>query len=210
MKRMKQLILVSCFVACMTFGRAQTGLTIDASQLYTSFHFTDKEGVKHNSEYQGLFTGAYGIGFRYVNDIGLIIKPGIGIRSAGANLEYDERNYAWKLQYGELKLGLGYMTRFTTVNPYFMASGYYAFLLRGVQSLNDQHFNITKSNILNNIDYGVVFSPGVDIKLSDYVNTYIQFDYLRGLTNIETDPGQKSKNIAYGITIGISVSFSAK
>jgi len=208
MKRMKQFLLLTLFVAYVTKVHAQSGFTLEVSPLLTSFKFTDKEGIKHNSEYQGIYTGAYGIGYRIVSDIGLIINPGIGMRHGGANLVYDDINYSWRLQYANLKLGLGYMTRFENVNPYFIASGYYAFLLRGTQTLHNEILNITKSNILSNIDYGLVFSPGVNIKLSDYVSTYFELNYLRGLTNIEKDPVQKSKNFAYGLTIGMAFSFS--
>jgi len=210
MKRMKQFLLLSFLVVYLTTVHAQSGLTLEVSQLYTSFKFKDKAGIKHNSDYQGLYTGAYGIGYRFVNEIGLIINPGIGMRNGGANLVYDDINYSWRLQYANLKLGLGYMTRFENVNPYFIASGYYAFLLRGTQTLHNEILNITESNTLSNIDYGLVFSPGVNIKLSNYISTYVELNYLRGLTNIEKDPVQKSKNFAYGLTVGVAVSFTDK
>ncbi len=205
---MKLFLLLCLFVAFSTVLPAQSGLVLEASQLFTSFKFKDRAGVSHNKEYQGLYTGAYGIGYRYVNDIGLIIKPGIGMRNGGANLVYDDQNYSWKLQYADLKLGLGYMTRFETVNPYFLASGYYAFLLRGLQVTHNENLNITESNLLSNIDYGLIFSPGLNIKLSDYISTYLELNYLLGLTNIEKDPGQKTKNFGYGLSVGVSISFS--
>ena len=90
-----------------------------------------------------------------------------------------------------------------------MVSGYYAFLLRGTQTLHNEILNVTKSDVLSNIDYGLIFSPGVNIMLSDYVSTYAEFNYLKGLTNIEKDPLQKSKNFAYGLTIGVAFAFSA-
>lgn len=207
MKKIK-LFLFPLFVALITSIQAQSGLTLEVSQLFTSFKFQDREGIKHNSEYQGLYTGAYGIGYRYVNDIGLIIKPGIGMRNGGANLVYDDVNYSWRLQYADLKLGLGYITPFETVNPYFLASGYYAFMLRGTQITHNETLNITESNLLSNIDYGLIFSPGVNIKLSDYISSYVELNYFKGLTNIEKDPGQKTKNFAYGLSIGVAISFS--
>lgn len=210
MKRMKLVLGFTFFAACLTLIRAQSGLVLEVSPLYASFKFTDKAGVKQNKDYQGIYTGAYGIGYRFVSDFGLIINPGIGMRHGGANLVYDDINYSWRLQYANLKLGLGYMTRFENVNPYFIASGYYAFLLRGTQTLHNEILNITKSNVLSNIDYGLMFSPGVNIKLSDYVSSYVEFNYLRGLTNIEKDPLQKSKNFAYGLTLGVAFSFSAE
>jgi hypothetical protein len=208
MKRIKTFLLLAVLVAYINTVHAQAGLTLEVSPLLTSFKFTDKAGVKHNSEYQGIYTGAYGIGYRIVSDIGLVIHPAIGMRHGGANLVYDDINYSWRLQYANLKLGLGYMTQFETVNPYLMVSGYYAFLLRGTQTLHNEILNVTKSDVLSNIDYGLIFSPGVNIKLSDYASTYAEFNYLRGLTNIEKDPVQKSKNFAFGLTLGVAFAFS--
>jgi len=132
------------------------------------------------------------------------------MRHGGANLVYDDFNYSWRLQYADLKLGLGYMTQFENINPYFTASGYYAFLLRGTQILHNEIQNITESNILSNIEYGLVFSPGVNFKLSDYVSAYTEIIYLKGLTNIEKDPLQKSKNSAFGLSIGVACSLTNK
>ena len=120
MKRIKPILLLAVLVAYINTVQAQAGLTLEVSPLLTSFKFTDKAGVKHNSEYQGIYTAAYGIGYRIVSDIGLVIHPAIGMRHGGANLVYDDINYSWRLQYANLKLGLGYMTQFETVNPYFM------------------------------------------------------------------------------------------
>ncbi|HNR07809.1 MAG TPA: outer membrane beta-barrel protein [Saprospiraceae bacterium] len=208
MKILKSIYVLCLLAACSLTGLAQSGLVLEASQLFSSFKFKDRAGVSHNKEYQGLYTGGYGIGYRYVNDIGLIIKPGIGVRHGGANLVYDDQNYSWRLQYAEIKLGLGYMTRFEKINPYFMASGYYAFLLRGAQTTHNENLNITESDLLSNIDYGLIFSPGVNIKLSDYISSYLELNYFKGLTNIEKDPGQKTKNFAYGLSLGVAISLT--
>lgn len=210
MKNIKHLLLLISIVVSTFFVKAQSALTIDASQLFSSFKYTDKDGNILNNEYQGIFTGAYSIGYRYVADFGLIVKPVIGMRNGGASLVYDGMNYSWKLQYANVKLGLGYMYKTKRVNPYFVASGYYAYLLRGMQTLNNEDFNITESELLNKTDYGVVFTPGVEIKLSDFVSTYIEFNYLMGLANIEMDEGQVAKNISYGISLGLSFSISQK
>ncbi|MFH2142391.1 MAG: outer membrane beta-barrel protein [Bacteroidota bacterium] len=210
MKKMKQFLLLACFIACIVIVNAQSSLTIDASQLYASFKFNDSQGNKLNSEYSGVFTGAYGVGYRYVTDFGLIIKQGIGMRNAGASLVYDDMNYSWKLQYADSKLGFGYIYIMDRINPYFVASGYFAYLLRGIQIINNENFNITESGLLNKMDYGVIFTPGVEFKLSDYVSSYLEFNYLWGLNNVEMDEGQKATNFAYGLTLGLSFSITKK
>jgi len=210
MKNIKQLLLLACFIASSVFVSAQSGLTIEASQVYSSFKFNDAQGNDLNSEYSGVFTGAYGIGYRYVTDFGLIIRPGIGMRNGGANLTYDGMDYSWKLNYADAKLGFGYRYGMNGINPYFVASGYYAYLLGGTQILNNEHFNIAESDRISKMDYGVIFTPGVEFELTNNLSTYLEFNYLWGLNNLETDEGQKSSNLAYSLTLGLSFSFSKK
>lgn len=208
MKKTRQLFLFIIFLAYTTFINAQSAITLDASQLYASFKFNDTDGNKLNSEYQGIFTGAYGIGYNYVANFGLVINPRIGMRNAGASMVYDDISYSWRLQYAEFKLGLGYVYEMKRIKPYFIASAYYGYLLRGTQVLNNENFNITKSGLLNEMDYGVVLNPGIKIDLSEYVSFYTEFLYLMGLNNIEMDEGQKTGNLAYGLTIGLSFSIT--
>ncbi len=207
MKKLKQSVLLSCFVAYVAIGSAQPAFTIELAQLLPSFKFKDSEGVQHNNEYQSLVTGAYGLGFRYVSEGGIILKSAIGMRNGGANLVYDDTNYSWKLQYADIKLGVGYMANFKTIKPHIIVSGYYATLLRGIQTTHDDQINIVKSSVLKNNDFGLVFAPGIDIKLSRYVSSFIEFNYLMGLANIELGSTQKTKNSAFGISIGIATSF---
>lgn len=210
MKRTKQFILLTCFMVYLSFASAQPEFTAEVSQLFPTFKFKDSEGIKHNDDYQSLITGAYGIGLRYILESGIFFRAGIGIRNAGANLVYDQVNYSWKLQYGDFKLGLGYRTKFKTVKPYFVASGYYATLLRGTQTLHNQTLNVVKSGILKNQDLGVQFTPGIDIRFSEYFSSYLEFNYLMGLSNIELGSAQKATNSALGFNIGIAVLLLAK
>ncbi len=208
MKNLKTILLLSCILAGSAWTNAQSSLTLDASQLLASFKFVDTQGGALNKEYQGVFTGAYGIGFRYVAESGFMVKTGIGLRNGGASLVYDNMNYSWKLQYADARLGFGYSLKLNRFCPYFVASGYFGYLLRGTQVLNNEEFNITDSGLLSTMDYGVIFSPGISIKLSDYVSSYVEFSYLMGLNNIEEDDGQNAKNFAYGLTLGLSFTIS--
>lgn len=204
MKNIKLVLLAACLSLSAAMASAQSGLTLEATQQYASFKFMDSDAVKLNSEYSGLFTGGYGIGFRYVSEGGFIVRAGVGMRNAGASLVYDDMNYSWKLQYGDIRPGIGYMFKTNRVSPYLTVSGYFAYLLRGTQTLNNEDFNITESGLLNRFDMGVIFMPGIEIKLSDYISTYAEFDYLWGLKNLETDSAQKASNYAYGVTLGLS------
>lgn len=210
MKNVIQIWLFVCLVAVTSSVSAQSAITFDATQLYSSFKFNDSDNLELNDEYSGVFTGAYTLGYRYTADFGLVVRTGIGMRKAGATLVYDESEYSWKLQYLNAKLGIGYMYKTKRVNPYFVAYGYYSHLLQGSQTLNNEHFNIVESELLKRSDYGLIFAPGVELKFSELLSSYLEFNYLMGLQNIETDAGQTTKNYAYGVTLGLAFTFVKK
>ncbi|OFY72964.1 MAG: hypothetical protein A2275_08665 [Bacteroidetes bacterium RIFOXYA12_FULL_35_11] len=185
---------------------AQSNLTIDASQQYSSFKFTDASGTSLNTEYTGVFTGAYSLGYRYISEKGIMANGTIGMRKAGANLDYDAMNYTWDLQYFQSKLGIGYMYKKLRFSPYITVAGYFGYMLRGFQIVNNEDFNLLKTKSLNEIDYGIIATPGVQYKISDAISTYAEFSYLMGLQNLEKDEGQKSQNLAYGVTLGLCFS----
>lgn len=209
---MKNCLLLSICIFISTAVVSQVHFTAEASQLFTTFKFKDSKGVNHDAEYQSLITGAYGIGLRYVTDGGLMFRVGVNMRNGGANLVYENTNYSWKLQYLDFKGGIGYMAQFKYIKPYLTVMGYYAPLLRGIQTHNNESFNITKNKILNNSDYGLQFNPGLNIRINEGMSTYIEFNYLLGLSNLEVSAQspQKSGNSAFGATVGFSISLEAK
>lgn len=212
---MKKIIIILLFLGFITFTptvNAQSGITIEASQLYASFNFTDASGTNLNSEYSGIFTGAYNAGYRHVLENGIMFRGGIGMRKAGANMTYDNMNYNWNLQYADARLGLGYMYKSKrksagSISPYLNVSGYYSYLLNGFQTINNEIFDIKKSKSINDMDYGVLITPGVQIGLSDAFSSYVEFNYLMGLQNLEKDEGQITANYAYQLTLGFMFSF---
>ena len=186
---MKNIIILICFFGVQLVSTAQSSITIEAAQLITKFKFKDSDKIKLNKEYTGIFTNSYGVGYRYDLNNGLLFRLGLSMRNGGANLNYDDSEYSWRLKYFEPKLGIGY-------------------LVQGSQILNNEHFNIIESEQLKRSDFGLNFSPGVDIVLNDRISTNIEFNYLLGLSNLEKDTDQKSSNTALGLTLGLSFSIS--
>lgn len=201
----KILFITLCAVAATGSLMAQSSITVDASQVYSTFQFTDSQGNKDKS-YSGIYSGAYSIGFRHGGELGgLIIRGSVGMRKAGATMVYDDMNYTWDLQYADIKAGVGYMMLGERVQPYFTASPYYSFLLKGNQMINNENFDVLKSGSLKNSDYGVFLTPGVQISVAESISIYAELSYIMGLQNLETaDNGQKAYNRAYALTIGAS------
>jgi hypothetical protein len=210
----KIMLLSVALICAANLSMAQSSLTIDASQLLTTFKFTDSEGNVDKS-YLGSYEGAYSIGYRSVSDGGFLIRASLGMRGAGATMVYDDANYIWNLRYADVKAGLGYAFGYGIVRPYISVASYFGYLLKASQTLNHEIFDILDYGSLQKIDYGVIGAPGVQITISDFVSAYAEFNYLMGLKNVESSAnnvessskGQTSKNMAYGITAGIAFTF---
>lgn len=207
MKKITIIWILLGFISIAATVNAQSGITVEASQLFASFKFTDAQGSSLNSEYSGIFTGAYNVSYRFVSEGGFMLSVGTGMRKAGATMVYDDMNYTWNLQYADSRLGIGYMLKNDLVSPYLKVSGYYAFLLRGFQTINNEDFNIKESETVNSSDFGLIITPGLQLSVTDEISTFFEFNYLMGLKNIEKDESQESKNYAYGLTIGLAFSF---
>ena len=136
---MKRIILVLTLILISYTSKAQEpSFTIEASQLVSTFKFVDSDNMKQNSDYQSIFTGAYGIGYRNAFRNNVIFKAGLGKRNGGANYVYDGMNYSWRLEYAEAKIGGGYILKRRVFSPYAVLNGYYGHLLRGTQILNNE------------------------------------------------------------------------
>ena len=100
---MKNIIILICFFGVQLVSTAQSSITIEAAQLITKFKFKDSDKTKLNKEYTGIFTNSYGVGYRYDLNNGLLFRLGLSMRNGGANLNYDDSEYSWRLKYFEPK-----------------------------------------------------------------------------------------------------------
>ncbi|WP_242117518.1 PorT family protein [Aestuariivivens sediminicola] len=200
----RTILLLTVFFISLSGMAQESSLTIEASQLVSTFKFIDSDNNKLNSDYQSIFTGAYGIGYRNIFENNIMLKAGLGKRNGGANYVYDDTNYSWRLEYAELKVGGGYMMKRRVFSPYAVLNVYYGHLLRGTQVLNNEEFNITESDILKKSDFGLIGNLGINFKISNFVSAYAEGLYLFGLSNIEEDSDQTTSNRGYGISLGLS------
>lgn len=198
------LFLLSAF-ACRNEFFAQSSLTIDGSQIMSNFKFEDSQGTR-DKVYNPIYTNAYSVGYRYSAESGLMFRAGLGMRKAGATLVYDNSNYAWNFQYADVKIGVGYVyNKPERIKPYLCVSGYFAYLLKANQTINNENFDILKSESINKMDFGVFITPGINIKINDYISAYTEFNYMMGLANLETSTdGQVSHNSGMSISLGLS------
>lgn len=203
--------------------KGQSRLFVNASQQITNFRFAGSEGVM-DRDYQPVYNGAYSFGYAYEFDFGLFLRASTGMRKAGATLVYDAANYEWDLQYLNTVIGAGYQLELGTFAPYIAISGYYGYLLKAHQRVNNEDFDIIDSQALIRHDAGIILSPGVNINISETFRIFAELSFSRGLQNVEAESEAKttlkyllstreliegvsdqvSTNIAIMFTVGLS------
>ncbi|MFM2136467.1 MAG: hypothetical protein RL021_1867 [Bacteroidota bacterium] len=186
---------------------AESFLTFDAGQQYASFRFIDSDG-QQDKDYSGVYSGAFGVGYRYVAESGFMARAGVGMNRGGASKVYDASNYTWFLEYASVSAGAGWMFLDGKVRPYFSVAPYYSRLLRGTQTLNNEDFDIKQSERIGIDDYGFHFLPGIHFSATERLHLFAEFDYKLGLQNLDPDPDQIANNRSVGVAAGIAIRIS--
>lgn len=188
-------------------------ITIEASQQVTNFVFVDGRGIQDNTRmiwgkdnvYKPVYSGAYNLGYSYLFGFGLYLNSSIGMRNAGATMVYDETNYEWNFQYLQAKLGAGYALKLGRVSPYIGVSGFFGYLAKASQSINNEEYDIIELEVIEPYDIGISVPIGVRLDASEYISIYTQASYLTGLQNIEAlENDQQANNIGLSFTLGLS------
>lgn len=192
---------------------AQSYLDLSAAQVFSTFRFTSINQQTNNSNttfpnYTQLNTNAFGIGYTYVQNKGLLVLGGLGFRKAGANMVYKATDYQWNLQYIDVKIGGGYQYDKWRVKPFATITPYYAYLLNAKQTVGLNYYDIKTTKSIKPYDLGLFLSGGIKVALSPYILLYSQYDYNLGLKNIETGANQYLYNRGFAIKLGLIFSIT--
>ena len=182
---------------------AQSNLTFDAGQVFSTFKYTDAQGEQEKG-FSNNISGCFSLGYRYEHFNGLFIRANLGMRKAGASIIFDETPVNWNIQYADANLGLGYMINKWRLKPYFSVAPYFGYMLKANQTIGPDTYDIMQNKSINTTDYGLLFSPGFKIALSNIISFYAEYKYILGLQNLEKSD-QKSYNRGFSINLGISV-----
>jgi hypothetical protein len=197
------LLLLVLTLSSASAAIAQSYITVDASQQFTTFRFLDSNGTQ-DKDYKGVYSGAYSFGFRNIGEKGFMFRGSIGMTNGGATHVVDAMNYSWQLKYATAKAGIGWIFGHGKARPYFTASPYYSRLLKATQTLNNEDFDLIGSRSFRSDDYGVDFAPGVQYAVNDKISIYAEATYRLGIQNLEMDGEQTSHNRAVGISLGLA------
>lgn len=186
---------------------AQSTVTFDAGQTFSTFKYSDSQGSIN--DFTNNIAGCFSLGYSYIGQNGIIIRSTAGMRKAGASLVYNETNFDWNLQYADIQIGAGYVFNRWMVKPYFVASPYFAYMLKGRQEIGENSYDVVKNKTMSTLDYGVCFVPGLKVSLTNTIAFYAEYKQILGLQNLEMSStnNQKTFNRGFSVNLGIAISF---
>ena len=202
---MRYLILLFT-LAC--FGiqsmQAQSSLTMDFGQNFTKLKFMNDQ-QEADTSIQSNFSTSFNVGYIYTLKEGVYFSSKIGFRPAGASYVYDDVNYRWDMNYSEFRLGVGYAYDLGPVIVRFSTQGYAGYLFKAEQQLHHLTRDMLAAESVEVWDFGLFFTPGVEYAINDKLNVGLNFNYMLGLTNIEVDEGQTTKNSLMGSNVSLRI-----
>jgi hypothetical protein len=182
-------------------------MNFDVGQMYSKFSFKDDLGTKEK-DLSYIVGGSYSLGYQAEISKGVFVRGGLGMRKAGATMLLDGMDITWNLQYLTANVGIGYAYNIKRFNPYVCIAPYAGYLLNGNQKIGTYSTDIKKEKSMKTSDFGICFSGGLKVTLSDYLAVYTEGKYMFGLQNIETTAGQKLYNRGFSINLGVAVSIT--
>lgn len=184
--------------------KAQSSLTMDFGQNFTTLKFMDDQGNADTS-IRPNFSTSFNVGYSYALDQGIFFSTKIGFRPAGASYVYDDVNYKWNMNYTEYRLGVGYAYDLGPVTARLSAQGYVGYLFKAEQQLHHLTRDMLAAESIEEWDLGLFITPGVEYPINDILNIGLNFNYMLGLYNIEVDEGQSTKNSLMGSNVSIRI-----
>jgi len=204
---------IPAFLTCLLLIFASSSLkaqfssvALEASQNVTDFYFTDSNGNRDRN-YSPLLSFGYTLGYQYDMSNGIMLGGKLGYRKAGATYVFDAINYSWDMDYIEFRINFGYSYSFRKWGFHAKVQPYAAYLVRANQTLNNEDYNIKTSGDIKVYDFGFFVSPGFSYGISEMFRVHLEYNYMLGLANIETNESQTSNNTLMGVTLGFSFRF---
>ncbi len=183
---------------------AQSIITFDASQVFSTFKYIDSQGNKLKDLERNVTT-ATSVGYHYLLPNGLFIRVNTGTRKAGASFVYNETIVSWDVQYMDANVGLGYIHNKWKFKPYFSASPYFAYMLKANQTIGFDNYDIKKDKSVSTSDFGIFLSPGVRMALAKRISLYAEYKYILGLQDIEKSATETLFNRGFSFHLGLSL-----
>lgn len=193
---------------------AQAYINLEGAQVFSTFKFSSKISDKDkiftdNQAYAHTTVSAFSLVYQYEDVNGFFILAGIGMRKAGSALVVSNIDYIWKMQYADVKAGIGYQFNKWRIKPYEAVAPYYASLLNANQSVGQKSYDIKASKSVKNYDLGLFLLLGFKATISKQISIFTEYNYILGLKNIETTEDQYLYNRGFSIKLGLSLNITS-
>lgn len=207
------LIILSGFVFPKPVA-AQAYINLEGAQVFSTFKFSSKISDKDkiftdNQAYTHTTVSAFSLVYQYEDVNGFFILAGIGMRKAGSALVQNNVDYIWKMQYADLKAGIGYQFNKWRIKPYEAVAPYYASLLNANQAMGPTSYDIKASKSIKSYDLGLFLALGFKATISKQISIFTEYNYILGLKNIETATDQYLYNRGFSIKVGLSLNITS-
>ncbi|MES2398251.1 MAG: SPOR domain-containing protein [Bacteroidota bacterium] len=205
-------IILSGFVFSKPVA-AQGYINLEGAQVFSTFKFSAKisnsdQVFSDNIDYYRTSVSAFSLIYQYENPNGIFALGGIGMRKAGSALVYNNLDYIWKMQYVDVKAGIGYQFNKWRIKPYASVLPYYASLLNAIQSVGLKSYDIKAEKSIKNYDFGLFLGLGFKATISKQISIFTEYSYILGLKNIETTIDQYLYNRGFSIKLGMSLNIT--
>ncbi|MES2286880.1 MAG: outer membrane beta-barrel protein [Bacteroidota bacterium] len=192
---------------------AQHYVNLEGAQVYSTFKFSSKISDKDqiftdNPAYARTVVSAFGLVYEYEHSNGLFVLGGVGMRKAGSSLVFNNIDYIWKMQYVDVKAGIGYQFNKWRIKPYAAVAPYYASLLNANQTVGQKSYDIKAGKFIKKYDLGFFLAIGFKATISKQISIFTEYNYILGLKNIETTADQYLYNRGFSIKVGLSLNIT--
>lgn len=179
---MRKLILL--LIISLSTNLSAQEVYLETGRTSSSFKFINNEGESLEN-LQPLTKSYVGAGFKHeIFTKGLNITTGLSYNTYGAIGSEDDINnfFEWDINYLGLDLGLDYeLVQGDFLSFYIQLAGSANFLLNGVQTINEQVFDIKNMEEFKDVPFFIRAGGGLRFKLSDNAKIYLQYLYGSGL-----------------------------
>jgi len=193
---------------------AQGYINLEGAQVFSTFKFSSKisnsdQIFSDNVDYYRTSVSAFSLIYQHENPNGIFALGGIGMRKAGSALVYNNQDYIWKMQYVDVKPGVGYQFNKWRIKPYSSVLPYYASLLNAIQSIGLKSYDIKASQSIKKYDFGLFLGLGFKATISKQISIFTEYNYILGLKNIENAIDQYLYNRGFSIKLGLSLNITS-
>lgn len=202
----RKLLLPLLFLATNCFS--QDYLSVNYSQIYSSFNFTSSSGQLDKAITTELNKG-YAANYQYQFRNGFFFRGELGYKEFGALASYNYLKLSWNFNYLDVNAGGGYIFDNYKFKPYAGISFYGSHLSGANLTIGGNYYDMLQndSTKIKNNDFGINGFIGGIFPLTDITSIYLEITETKGFNQLEPSLNEKLYNTAFSFRLGVKFLF---